>query len=350
MDKTDYIAIYPNQPISYFIDGPQSLETDYGERVFQDKLGMVDGKIMTLNSKGKITQTSLNTETKSMIEKSSAPIGRLFVSYSNGQENKWFAGSGFLVSPTHVITAYHVVKPTHENFTLNKVYIYFGVDATFAREVISDKLPEMEDAFELKEVPRDFDKKFTKPMTFKDTTWKTTNDIAILKFVDKTPGINYLFPLFSENTDGGHFVVGYPGFINVEKFKIDYGDNHGNALDNLYSQVQQDTLGFQHKTVSINQQSGNESGDNLSSHQCPTLRGTSGGLIGKLNNVNPHFVGIHIGGDGDMQINYWISIKHPLFVHIYFNNIANEQFILENQTILQPYIEYYNSLQTHTTN
>lgn len=127
---------------------------------------------------------------------------------------------------------------------------------------------------------------------------------------------NYLLPGQCDGNDKG-FVIGYPGFIAEDKFIEDYANNSSNLTDDakaLHKYVHDQSGGFERKVVSIGSMQVNKKG--LITHRCPTLRGTSGGILCQIDNIQggmPTFVGIHIGGCTSMENNFAVPICQAEF-------------------------------------
>lgn len=180
--------------------------------------------------------------------------------------------------------------------------------------------------------------------------WKTLNDFSFLKFKgDRRPDAPILFPgdpsCISKIGDADCFVIGYPGKINLKKFEEDYNANGGEGnVEQLYYSVQQKANGFQHKIISTGRCTTIQI-DGLLGHRCPTLRGTSGGVLALLVESSLEFIGVHVGGALRMENNYAIPISLPAFIFSYLENVATEDFVTENKIQLKPFLEYCEKLR-----
>lgn len=98
--------------------------------------------------------------------------------------------------------------------------------------------------------------------------------------------------LLQQTGEGDSIVVSYPGYIEVGKFVLDYtegfsrGEVQGDPKDLYYRLVAQ-TSNFETKIVSLGPSTKPDSTINspLMLHQCPTVRGTSGGLYLQLSQL-----------------------------------------------------------------
>ncbi|KYQ91314.1 hypothetical protein DLAC_08261 [Tieghemostelium lacteum] len=339
-----------------FVCGPHSLQTekDSGEQVFQEKSGLVEGFIFSVNSRHELNYCSIAASFKSNIEKCTTAVGRIFSRYdSPNAEPKWWCGTGFCVNENSVLSAHHVVKPRHiENgntYTLSEVYIYFGVNAKDGEEVSCNFIRTNADSYQLTLLTTLVDKYFPdKISTVGGTyTWEYLNDFAILTFKDKKPkDMCYLLPKYPFVESDKFFTIGYPGYISQPKFKEDYPQETTN-IDGLYATVYRDTNQFEHLVVSVG--IGTLKDKTLSTHRCPTLRGISGGILG-TDKSGSYFVGVHIGGDKDMKNNFAISITYPAFVYAYFQHIVNDSFFQQHITDLHQYKSYYEKIKADHPN
>ncbi|EFA80024.1 hypothetical protein PPL_06845 [Heterostelium album PN500] len=359
------------------------LNMNCAERVFHQS-GKVEGHLFTLNSKSKIpSSVKLECTKRSNLEVTSNSVGRIFVRLKGGDKISWFTGTGFCVSHDKVITAAHVVNFDLNNSTttttsgltsikrinsrsslsddvswsMDKIYICFIPDTSIDHEVDTNSLEENDDFYELETCGRqDIDQHFKDHLVYIKQTddnksvsykWKTIkNDIEVLRF--KNPQKRreeYLLPSFTSKENLKEFwCCGYPGHIELEVFQDDY---QGKDVDmkELYNSVNKMTSGFQKKTIALSESAHIHDNQYLSVHQCPTLKGMSGGIIASSNEANK-FLGVHIGGsnDTDIHTNFAISVTHPLFCYVYQKHILSDQhFMSKHRDQLQPYINYINN-------
>ncbi|EFA80022.1 hypothetical protein PPL_06843 [Heterostelium album PN500] len=328
---------------------PIPLSPDSAERVFHEN-GKPIGQIVTLNSNSKIIGKSL--QHKEAYENTSSGVGRIFVKYNVKGENEpvWCSGTGFCVKNNLVMTAAHVLAyPVDIHLKYDKIYIFFGPDATITSEIDLTNI-NVETMHELESCGRDYDYKFNDPFIVTDHkntpySWHTRNDLEVLRFKGTPPtGINIIFPMPPTNDiEIDHYVMGYPGHIELEKFISDYKGSTEQNLGALYVQVNQESRGFQRKTVSIGKVV--RSNENVISHLCPTLKGASGGIFA-ISQHERKFVGVHLGGTEETG-NIALSVTHPLFLHIYRTFVLDDdQFIQDNLKNLELYLNHINHAPT----
>ncbi|EFA80021.1 hypothetical protein PPL_06842 [Heterostelium album PN500] len=336
------------------------LGSDAAELVFHVG-GETTGQIITFSSRSKIIGKP-DLQHKETYEKTSSAIGRIFVKFNVLGKPTWICGTGFCVKQNLIMTAAHVIaypvdtnasKETQEmqkKLKYEEIYIYFGVDASIGNEIDLTNIG-MEKMHELKSCGRDFDNSFRDPLIFSDDTgqsysWDTPNDIEVLEFKGTPPtNIGILFPMIPTNDiEIDHYVMGYPGLLDLEKFKIDYKETNEN-LETLYINVSKESRGFERKTVSIGKVT--KSKDNVISHRCPTLKGASGGIFA-ISQHERKFVGVHLGG-AQKTGNIALSVTHPLFWHVYQNFVLDDQFIKDNFENLQHYLNHFNYISSSTT-
>jgi len=328
------------------------------EFIFQDKeTGEMKGQILKLNNSGEIFEHSTTAELKKRLEECSSCVGRIFVGYKSEKTQvlKFRTGSGFRVSEDCVVSAEHVVEEivlNGDTWSLEQIYIIFKVDATAPKEVNPENLKSNKRAFELKKMDRSLDKKFTSPV-FIDTNsngkeqWPYINDFSFLKFVSEKPSSKVLVALpmdpskISKLVDEDCFVIGYPGWIDLQKFKEGY-TTKPEDVNILYDTVKIQTQGFEHKAISIGKFTTFKT--NYVTHRCPTLKGTSGGFFGHLKESGIRFIGVHVGGKENMENNVAIPISDPAFLYSYMTNVATKTFLDQYSKDIQPLLDYYKSL------
>ncbi|EFA80019.1 hypothetical protein PPL_06840 [Heterostelium album PN500] len=340
-----------------------SLGPNAAELVFHNENGETIGQILTFNSRSKILNKH-GVQDKETFENTSSAIGRIFVSFNEpGKvEPVWFCGTGFRVKNDLVMTAAHVIaypvdtnapKETQEmqrNLKFHKIYIFFGTDATMDMEINLSNIDNDERIFELVTYPYTIPSNHVPSLIVTGDNdqryrWDTPNDLAILRFSGTIPtNTNILFPMIPEPnnqiiTEIDHYVMGYPGHIELKRFVSDYGGVINDTVLSLYSNVNKESCGFQKKTVCVGKVT--RYIDNILSHRCPTLRGSSGGIIASSQHERK-FVGVHLGGTQETG-NVALSVTHPLFWHVYSNYILDDQFIQDNAQHLQSYINHFQS-------
>lgn len=364
IDDTDLFRLShrPSTCSALIVDGPHMMHTeDDGERIFQRKpSGLLEGQILKLNNSGKLFGDVLFPDMKKRLEHIAAVVGIIYAGYKTdgNDELEYWSGSGFRVSEDVIITAEHVVKPIHQDgaktYKLEKIYVFFGADATEDKEISSNQLSANDDAFELKPLSREVDSHFKDLMKFQaegkeDFEWKTLNDFSFLKFADRKPTTSsFALPVspktFEKLTETTNcFVIGYPGHVSLVKFKEDYGSDAG-QVETLYEAVRQQMQNFEHKIISVGVCTHGTPGG-LLAHRCPTLRGTSGGLFGILDDDEIKFAGVHIGGSKRMDNNFAVPANMPAFVYSYMRNVVTKDFLEKNKGALQPLLEYYEQLK-----
>ncbi|EFA84479.1 hypothetical protein PPL_02513 [Heterostelium album PN500] len=338
-----------------------TLSSDSAECVFHVE-GNKIGYIATLNSYSKILGKP-HLQHKLTYENTSKGIGRIFVSYniskiSNNEPEKeklsWFCGTGFCVKSNLVMTASHVlqypvdskaskeIKEIQENLRYDKIYIYFGTNATINDEINLSEI-DPKSMYELESCGNFSYPKYQLISTGQNGqkyAWHTLNDLQVLRFKGTPPaGIEILLPMIPTNDaeHDSHYVMGYPGHVELDHFVLDYKGALDQHLTKLYDDLVQDSASFQKKTVYVGQV---VSFDNVLSHQCPTLKGTSGGILANGNRLHEKkFIGVHLGGDIEAG-NIAISVTHQLFWDVYRTYVLDDQFIQNNLEDLQPYLNF----------
>lgn len=202
----------------------------------------VDGDVRVFTSYGHFNkQLDLEATQSSALCSAGQSVGRVFARCKTSSEDqstadRWWTGSAVRVSEGCLVTAWHVVKDTHEitgtnddlcgkTFVRDKVWVYFGcscvVDADIA---LGDK---MHGCFEVEVLPRVAEQFFSSAWTVQGANhqaqWDTVNDFAFLKFVNDKPDLKdvpYLVPSVTQTPlTGNVFVIGYPGAIGRDQFK-----------------------------------------------------------------------------------------------------------------------------------
>ncbi|EFA80014.1 hypothetical protein PPL_06835 [Heterostelium album PN500] len=341
------------------------LDPKCAERLFFDN-GKIAGDIRTFNSESKILSKPLLTN-KEFYENTSEAVGRIFVRFIINNEAKWSRGTGFCVKRDTIITARHVLllsldpNPPDIN-RYDKIYIYFGCNASVDQEITlsncADSIATAKPGFyELESLGREFDSIFKEKLFVKKIdnhsqlcSWPTENDIEVFKFKDKTyfhdhfilPMIPSIINNNSNQTINTHYVMGYPDAIELSDYTSEYPEeiNGKEPMDIIiqYAQILNQFKIFEHKTMCIsNKLLCLER--NVLLHHCPTLRGTSGGILAEFDQKKK-FIGIHLGGSQEIG-NIAISVTHPLFCHIYQEYVlVDKDFENINRDSLKPYIDY----------
>ncbi|EFA80023.1 hypothetical protein PPL_06844 [Heterostelium album PN500] len=331
------------------------------QKVF-DQDGKIIGQIVPFNSRSKLVKVVANKE---FYEKTSGAVGRIFIKYQvpGKVEPVWTSGTGFCVKKDLVMTAGHILtfevdttapietQEMQRNLKYEKVYIYFGNDATMGVEVILNKM-DVDYMYELESCGRDFEQLFKDPFSVTDfngkpNNWIPANDLEVLRFKGTPPAsIDILFPMLPTNDlSVDHYVMGYPGHVNLDKFITDHKGTSVKLIDleNLYKQVFIDSNHFERKTVCIGKVIKSEM--NVITHRCPTLGGTSGGIFASSQHERK-FIGVHLGGGHDIG-NLAISVTHPLFWYLYKTYVLDDQFIQDNRKHLEQYLIYFNHIKIY---
>ncbi|EFA84478.1 hypothetical protein PPL_02512 [Heterostelium album PN500] len=245
-----------------------------------------------------------NLEYKQHYESACKAVGRIIVRLSKEDEkDEWKYGTGFCVKKDIIITAAHVLQnPKSKNIS---IYIYFGNDAHIEREIAMCGIDNTRGVFRLKSCGREFDNQFKEPLLIpgvdksqdKQYNWFINNDLEVLRFENNNSPIKqgYLFPMIPSGPTASkvHYVMGYPGYADLDTFirKLSGVDNKINKnIYNFYSAYR----GFQRKTICIGKVTG--SNEKVLTHQCPTLPGTSGGVLAN-SEFKDQFIGIHLGSN-----------------------------------------------------
>ena len=102
--------------------------------------------------------------------------------------------------------------------------------------------------------------------------------------------------------------------------------------------------GFRQKTVSIGTFGAPE--NNLYTHDAPTVQGTSGGLLVPFADGPQGFAGIHVGGAGDLSLNFAIQSTNVNLAISYCDAIAThtQDHLLMDRNHLK---EYVNGVKQH---
>ncbi|EFA80013.1 hypothetical protein PPL_06834 [Heterostelium album PN500] len=317
-----------------------NLLDDTAERVFHDE-GLKIGKIVTFNSKSKILSFP-SLPHKEFYESTSNAVGRIFIKYRSKEDNDkvfWYTKTGFCIKRDTVITSCLAI----EELNFEKVYIFFGCDATVESEIDLTHLDEF--GIELVSCGRAFDALFRDPIILKGSddhlySWLICNDIEILQFKGEPPiDQQYLLPMIptkKQTTD--YYVMGYPGHIDLKQFADLYGER-SMKYGLLYVDVHNYTRGFQRKTIFIGEALTFD--EKVITHQCPTFKGTAGGILAD-SEYDKKFIGIHIGGTKEVG-NVALSVTHPVFWHVYKTYVldGDPQFLNENRAELEPFLNYF---------
>lgn len=322
-----------------------------GEVVLQNiRTGQMEGSLYQLSKRNKLKGNhSLFEHTTNLVESSAECVGRVLSMYKD-KDGVYhaFAGTGFSVTSSIVATAQHVIKPSHHDgaLTLDKVYFTFTVNAQYDDEVkVGD-----EDVYEMELLP-----KYVDTLTeFQDNSdyaiggeqWGTINDFAFLRFKDHRTD-KYSLPARPSNDVTDCFVIAYPGYIGKQKFLEDYCGGNGYTseaeenIGRLYATVKKGMDSFEKKIVSGGKSS-YSSTKGYMNHQCPTIRGTSGGLLmmSPSSNCSTYFSAIHVGGNWDIQRNVAIPVSCTEFCVEYAKAIEDEkEFIKINKQSLREYFK-----------
>ncbi|EFA79802.1 hypothetical protein PPL_06621 [Heterostelium album PN500] len=328
------------------------------QKVFHQD-GNIIGQIVTFNA---LSELAKDVPKKKIYQKTSHGVGRIFVKYHvpGIVEPVWQCGTGFCIKKGIVMSAGHVftfkvdknapieTQEMQKNLKYQKIYIYFGPHASLD----VDGLPvSMDNFYELESLGRDFDQKFKAPLSSTDLNgktfhWNPANDLEVLKFKEKPPKhVKILLPMLPTNPQAvDHYVMGYPGFVTLDKFKADYDVSSVKlGLESLYIEVVKGTRYFENKTVFIGKVVKIE--NNVITHLCPTLAGTSGGILANTEQKRK-FVGVHLGGSQEIG-NIAISVTHPLFWDIYETYVLknDDKFIKKNLKHLKEYLIYFNYIK-----
>ncbi|EFA84477.1 hypothetical protein PPL_02511 [Heterostelium album PN500] len=307
---------YKNESIS-FID----------ERFF---LGSDLDKIFTLNSESKINLPDTELPDRLNYETASKAVGRIFVRFLlPGNIEEWNFGTGFCVKNDTVVTSGHLLQYQDQSkiFEHDKIYIYFGYDATIESEIFLDDIDNNEGVFELE-------------LVFGNS------NVNILKFKSEPPlDQEYLLPMIPTNDlSSNHFVIGYPNHIDFDRFVDEF--RHLDAGQIMISIIM-NTRGFQHKTI-FNQTSNIKDIKEIKLlHHCQALPGTSGGVLSNSKHQRT-FSGIHIGGWSNSE-NVALSVTNPLFWNAYHDYVLNDSvFIKDNNSMLEPYMSFFQPFKLST--
>lgn len=250
-------------------------------------------------------------------------VGQINAVYTSTSSNqpKRYRGSGFWISPTRILTARHVLKSPriidNVEWVLSDLYIdnrptitKFDIGCA-----VKLKIPNPEDIIVT-----------SAPGFYLETTpqgekrcWKTNNDFIIVNTFDEsyTHG-NYATPVpppFAYSASCA--VIGYPSSISQEKFAQDYQPFPETVTSSqCYHAVASVMRGFNDRIVAQNNfwpDRHDQTG--VLQHDCPTLRGTSGGLLVDLHTLLEQkknvFTGIHLGGNIRMHNNYALAVSYP---------------------------------------
>jgi hypothetical protein len=225
------------------------------------------------------------------------------------------------VSPTHFVTAAHVVKKTHQKDEFGHEYIlkeiYYAPNDHLP---VSDFIEIKRTKFPTLELPKEkfvdslpqFDRLY---LGDTENPWKMKNDFVFLKAREPvSENIGIAFPHTNGNPAGRCFVVGYPNSIAPAKYQQDYHDGPDTLV--FYYEVQQLMGGFDRKVISFADDFSPSIGQtDLDRHHCPTIRGTSGGLFSffDASAARPLFHGIHLGGSQTMKNNFSLPVSKPEF-------------------------------------
>lgn len=303
---------------TFFIDGPH-----IGDEIFEGESReclVLDGR-----TEG---QTLENVHPQAAQEYPGT--GRIFARYICQGKHKWYIGSGFKVSNNLVVTAYHVIKPTHTDesvtphvdYTLERIF-FFPVHDSNVKNPLREYKGDTR-MFEMELVADDPGHR--QPITFsgpeKDNSviWKNGHDFAFLRLKDSRKKEFDAHPFYiprppvQPSTPQSCVVVGYAGRIDEEKFKEDYTAKN---IPITFEKVCEAFEDFGLRTASTG--TGFYHG-NIYRHTAPTLRGTSGGLFhyGDLTPEDRYFDGVHIGGSNSMTTNF----TYPTSATEFFNSYS----------------------------
>ncbi|EFA80015.1 hypothetical protein PPL_06836 [Heterostelium album PN500] len=312
--------------------------------------GKTIGDIVLFTSESKILG---DLPHKEAYEKTSKAVGRIFVSFKipNKKELSWFGGTGFCVKKDLVMTAAHVTaypvninapletQEMQRNLKHEKIYIFFGTDATTESEVDLENINPTT-MYELESYGK-LESNYPLVVSGDDNKqhpWHP-NDLEVLKFKGKPPtDIDILFPILpTDDRQVVHYAMGYPNYVNLNDFVSSYGTSDTNNLIILYTNVSQQSRNFEKKTIFIEKIA--KFRDHVISHHCPTLKGVSGGILA-ISQHERKFVGVHLGGNSVIG-NFAISVTHPTFWHLYKTFVLDGQFIKENYKHLEDYLNYF---------
>ncbi|EFA80016.1 hypothetical protein PPL_06837 [Heterostelium album PN500] len=352
-ESKDYEDII--QPVRLGRTAESSSLKEKEDETKSDDVKPVRSTTITLDSHSKIIGRR-DLQYKETYENTSSAVGRIFVSFKVREEEYpvWCSGTGFCVKNDLVMTAGHVlaypVNPNdpietqemQRNMKYEKIYIFFGPDATITSEIDLTNI-DKEIMYELESCGRDFDQSFKDPLVFSGSNdqrylWPTHNDLEVLRFKGTPPtDINILFPMIPTNDQEiEHYVMGYPGYIDLTKFLSDYKGTNDQDLEALYINVRKESRGFQRKTIFIGKVDNFK--DNGITHSCPTLKGTAGGILA-ISQHERKFVGVHLGGTQETG-KIALSVTHPLFWHLYRTFVLDDQFIQDNLVQLESYLNH----------
>jgi len=344
--QTSSSALYPDLGVSshaFVVDGAQVgtsalVQSDAGEGIFQTDHEIIGAILLVDSDTGRVFEPQLRRQSSSalvpwkhVIDKHLLPVVRIFAhcKASNGSLKIW-VGSGFRVSPIHILTARHVVKSQHvdddgKTYVLDKITFSTRVTARVVTEQHrgASLLGPSEYSL-LDQVP--VSSHFPDKLFITDTeTWNTMNDFVFLTIASpesvQIPSAIPLFPRTSSDERHTSVVVSYPGDITFKKFAEDYAQGEAPSdsdptshAEALYASVAFQMANFETKVVSFGPWTPDPRG-HLVFHQCPTIRGTSGGLFVQLDQLPPPLEdNSHLSSSGASASSHDASfVTTPLF-------------------------------------
>lgn len=280
--------------------------------------------------------------------------GKIYAFYqatTNKEDRVCYIGSGFKVSPTVIAAAAHVCpsimtdEDTKVTYQLEAVYINLFDDQAGLSHT---NVPLSRNCYKLKVLP---------PPQFQELSyaytgpggalchWRTPNDFCFLMLDDprvipqraRFEDYSFIYPVLAPLTPKMEcFVVGYPGFVNPKTWPAEGPD---------YDDVRTTFAGFDRKVISFGVATAHEN-EIFHRHNCPTLKGCSGGLFFAYGGTPlKGFSGIHIGGVSELNENFAIPTTNPNLALYYFKAISidTKDFKSMDATRLKPYYDHFSA-------
>lgn len=349
------LAYYP-PPLSLIGCGAQTEEmADAGELIITDQDNNMKGNASFLEDDYSLrytpTQPYTMPSSTQALAKSTVRIIAEYKGHTTGVTHT-YCGSGFFISPTIILTAWHVVEPeTEVKTTTSKepatlINLYFSSDINCQNLSKVKKKPVRALApLSNKALKETYTIHVDTSVETKERSWQWSNDFAFLLTDTENKSDYYALPAHLGTKTGQGIVMSYPGYISKDDFIRKYASHHNKTTEqakDLFIHVKDIFQNFGFKSMSWGTYEYNGP-DILLYHKAPTLGGSSGGPISSFQaeGMDPTFFGVHVGGDLDMLNNLAVSVSRVSFKEEYVKILKEYAPQVLQKPIVQTYLKSF---------